>query len=416
MGDNAIHEAAPVLDAAGGVPAARGRGRRARLPRGAQRGRHLRRRRGQHHPRRVRGARQLPLRAVPQLGRRRSRTCTSCSTGYEITVIDRARRAPGRGSTHPLAQEFVAAVGGEAKPKYGWTDVARFSALGIPAVNYGPGDPLKAHADDERVDVEQIVGCEAGLRAWLTVSGAPERRRASSPALTALARYRSGGRAGGCGSSGLPASARRHHRHPADLRRRAGQEPVDRPRTPTTSRSPTIWDGRWYHIVAVGGYPAPLPLDRRPARGRERLGVPAGLPGLVDAAHVRSPGCPGRSLAVLVSVAFALGAALVFYRLMRASCCRRVTRACSRSCCSASRPLSPILQVAYAESMYLLPAGHGPAARWCERRYGWLFPVVARHGASPARAGSRSRWRSACTSSTAGCTAASDPFPVRSGC
>jgi succinyl-diaminopimelate desuccinylase len=85
---------------------------------------------------------------------------------YEITVVDRADGArPGLDA--PLAQAFVAAVGGVAKPKYGWTDVARFSALGIPAVNYGPGDPLKAHADDERVDVEQIVAVEEGLRAWL---------------------------------------------------------------------------------------------------------------------------------------------------------------------------------------------------------------------------------------------------------
>jgi succinyl-diaminopimelate desuccinylase len=90
---------------------------------------------------------------------------------YEITVVDRADGArPGLDA--PLAQEFVAAVGGVAKPKYGWTDVARFSALGIPAVNYGPGDPLKAHADDERVDVEQIVAVEEGLRAWLSGAGA----------------------------------------------------------------------------------------------------------------------------------------------------------------------------------------------------------------------------------------------------
>jgi succinyl-diaminopimelate desuccinylase len=86
---------------------------------------------------------------------------------YDITVVDRADGArPGLDA--PLAQEFLAAVGGTAKPKYGWTDVARFSAMGIPAVNYGPGDPLKAHADDERVAVEQITAVEAGLRAWLT--------------------------------------------------------------------------------------------------------------------------------------------------------------------------------------------------------------------------------------------------------
>ncbi len=89
--------------------------------------------------------------------------------GFELEVIDYAEGARP-GLTAPLAREFLAAVGGEAKPKYGWTDVARFSALGIPAVNYGPGDALLAHADDERVPVEQIVACERGLRAWLTDS------------------------------------------------------------------------------------------------------------------------------------------------------------------------------------------------------------------------------------------------------
>ena len=85
----------------------------------------------------------------------------------EITVADLAEGArPGLDA--PLARQFVAAVGGEARPKYGWTDVARFSALGIPAVNYGPGDPSLAHADDERVPVEQIERVEAGLRRWLT--------------------------------------------------------------------------------------------------------------------------------------------------------------------------------------------------------------------------------------------------------
>jgi succinyl-diaminopimelate desuccinylase len=90
-------------------------------------------------------------------------------TGFELTVTDSADGArPGLDAS--LARRFLEAVGGEAKPKYGWTDVARFSALGIPAVNYGPGDPLLAHADDERVAIDQITECERGLRAWLDQS------------------------------------------------------------------------------------------------------------------------------------------------------------------------------------------------------------------------------------------------------
>jgi succinyl-diaminopimelate desuccinylase len=88
---------------------------------------------------------------------------------FEVEITDLAEGA-GPGLDDPLAQAFVVAVGGEAKPKYGWTDVARFAALGIPAVNYGPGDPSLAHADDERVPIEQIERCERGLRAWLSGS------------------------------------------------------------------------------------------------------------------------------------------------------------------------------------------------------------------------------------------------------
>jgi succinyl-diaminopimelate desuccinylase len=86
---------------------------------------------------------------------------------HHVTVADLAEGArPGLDT--PFAREFLSAVGATAKPKYGWTDVARFAALGIPAVNYGPGDPLKAHADDERVALSEIVACEQGLRRWLT--------------------------------------------------------------------------------------------------------------------------------------------------------------------------------------------------------------------------------------------------------
>ncbi len=87
--------------------------------------------------------------------------------GFDVEITDSAEGARP-GLTDPLARAFLDAVGAEPRPKYGWTDVARFSALGIPAVNYGPGDPSLAHADDERVPVNQIVRCEQGLRAWLS--------------------------------------------------------------------------------------------------------------------------------------------------------------------------------------------------------------------------------------------------------
>ncbi|WP_066515164.1 succinyl-diaminopimelate desuccinylase [Curtobacterium ammoniigenes] len=88
--------------------------------------------------------------------------------GYDVRIVDLAEGArPGLDAS--LAQEFVAAVGGPApKPKYGWTDVARFSALGVPAVNYGPGDPSLAHHDHEQVPTWQISAVEQGLRRWLT--------------------------------------------------------------------------------------------------------------------------------------------------------------------------------------------------------------------------------------------------------
>jgi succinyl-diaminopimelate desuccinylase len=86
--------------------------------------------------------------------------------GFEVEVTDLALGArPGLDA--PLAREFLAAVGAEPRPKYGWTDVARFSSFGVPAVNYGPGDPQLAHHDEERVPLAQIDAVEQGLRAWL---------------------------------------------------------------------------------------------------------------------------------------------------------------------------------------------------------------------------------------------------------
>lgn len=87
-------------------------------------------------------------------------------SGYDVTVVD---EAPGArpGLDQLVVQQFVESVGVPIEPKYGWTDVARFSAAGTPALNYGPGDPTLAHTVDENVSVDQIRQVFDSLKRWL---------------------------------------------------------------------------------------------------------------------------------------------------------------------------------------------------------------------------------------------------------
>lgn len=86
--------------------------------------------------------------------------------GFDVKVVD---LSPGAlpGLSAPAAAELVAAAGGRAAAKLGWTDVARFAALGMPAVNFGPGNPTLAHTQQENVRTAEIRQVADVLRKFL---------------------------------------------------------------------------------------------------------------------------------------------------------------------------------------------------------------------------------------------------------
>jgi succinyl-diaminopimelate desuccinylase len=87
--------------------------------------------------------------------------------GFAVDIVDSAPAArPGLDA--PLPQSVVTAVGGQPRAKLGWTDVARFGQLGIPAVNFGPGDPNLAHKPEEQVALSQILEAEAAMVRFLS--------------------------------------------------------------------------------------------------------------------------------------------------------------------------------------------------------------------------------------------------------
>jgi succinyl-diaminopimelate desuccinylase len=70
-------------------------------------------------------------------------------------------------SDHPLVKRLMAAGVSRVEPKQAWTDVARFSALGIPAVNFGPGENAQAHQKNESTDCGLVFEGYRILVGWL---------------------------------------------------------------------------------------------------------------------------------------------------------------------------------------------------------------------------------------------------------
>lgn len=89
--------------------------------------------------------------------------------GDRWEVVDAADGAPPS-LGHPLLAALVARTGERPRAKVGWTDVATFWAHGVPAVNFGPGDPLLAHHADERVERRSLERARDVLASVLTTA------------------------------------------------------------------------------------------------------------------------------------------------------------------------------------------------------------------------------------------------------
>lgn len=85
---------------------------------------------------------------------------------FELEIIDVAEAAPV-GLNQKAIADFVKEIDLPIAPKFGWTDVARFSKLNIPAINFGPGDPHLAHHPDEMVPIADLELVYQRLISWL---------------------------------------------------------------------------------------------------------------------------------------------------------------------------------------------------------------------------------------------------------
>jgi hypothetical protein len=151
------------------------------------------------------------------------------------------------------------------------------------------------------------------------------------------------------------------------------------PQNPWTGAQPDyfsfaqLWDSTWYHIVAVSGYPTTLPLDTAGHVEQNTWAFLPAYPALVRGIMVVTS-LPWDFVSVVVSFAFSLGAALVFFRMMRLVMPAATALFSVVLFCAA--PLSPILQVSYAESMFLFFLAVALFLLMI-RRYLWMLPIIA---------------------------------------
>ena len=159
---------APVLERLTGYPRAAGRDRRLPLPGGSAGGAHRRRGGRERGARPLRGDGELPVRAGPRPRRRPSSTSARCFDGFELAVTDCRGRRAARAAARRRPASSWRPPGPSRRPSTAGPTSSRFAALGIPALNFGPGDPNLAHTREEHVDTRQITAATELLRRFLT--------------------------------------------------------------------------------------------------------------------------------------------------------------------------------------------------------------------------------------------------------
>ncbi|MBX3186676.1 MAG: succinyl-diaminopimelate desuccinylase [Labilithrix sp.] len=94
--------------------------------------------------------------------------------GASGAVVELTDLAPAAmpSANHPMVKALAAAGTRGTEPKQAWTDVARFSALGVPAVNFGPGENAQAHQKNESTDCSLVFQGYRILHTWLTQTAA----------------------------------------------------------------------------------------------------------------------------------------------------------------------------------------------------------------------------------------------------
>lgn len=121
--------------------------------------------------------------------------------------------------------------------------------------------------------------------------------------------------------------------------------------SPSYSAFATLWDSRWYEIIAAGGYPQVLPTTQAGHVAENAWAFMPLYPGVVGLL-MAATGLPWGPASVIVSMLCGAGACLALYRLLRHSLSGSQSLVAVLLFCVA--PTSPLLQLGYAESMAMM--------------------------------------------------------------